>query len=61
MSSGDVEGCEIIDKDMDEICLENKDLYIGIYEILPLDNAHLEESEQIEIVKNFIKNYSIEG
>jgi hypothetical protein len=61
VSSHDIEGCEIIDKDVDEICLDNENLYTGIYEILPLDNFHLEESEQIEIVKNFIKNYNING
>ena len=64
MASEDAEGCLKIDDSVDEIFLledDHENLYAGIYEILPLDNAHLEQSEQIEIVKNFIKNYSIKG
>jgi hypothetical protein len=64
VASKDTEGCEKIEDDVDEIFLpedDHENLYTGIYEILTLDNAHLEESEQIEIVKNFIKNYSIKG
>jgi hypothetical protein len=64
VASKDEEGCEKIDNDVDEIFLLEEDyecVYEGIYEILPLDNAHLEESQQIEIVKNMIKNYNIKG